>query len=87
MRATRPSSSAHNDAVTAMSWHRRRIRRARRRGQGSAPQPVTRVAQVPDAAKPLIRRLVVFVPRGARGARPTGAVAPLGEPGTVPGPA
>jgi hypothetical protein len=86
MRATRRSSSAHDDLVTAMSWHRRRIRRARRRSQGSAPQPVTRVAtQAPEAAKPLIRRLVVFVPRATRAAMPAGAAVALGEPGALPG--
>jgi hypothetical protein len=87
MRATDPSSSAH-DPVTAMSWHRRRIRRARRRSRESAPQPVSRVAtQAPEVIKPLIRRLVVFVPRGAKGARPSGPVVALGEPAAVPGPA
>jgi hypothetical protein len=89
MRATsvRTSSSAHDDPITAMSWHRRRIRRARRRNGQSAPQTVTRVAQDSGNRSPLIRRLVVFVPRGTRGARAAGAVLPPGEPGAAPGPA
>ena len=93
-----PSSAAHDDPLAAMTWHRRRIRRARRNRE-SAPQPIARVAQSPDggkaltdtrgaqaqeAGRPLIRRLVVFVPRRARAG---GAVVRPVEPVAAPGPA
>ena len=86
MRATHPSSPEHDDPVTAMNWHRRRIRRARRRSRGSSPRPVSRVAAQPsEPRKPLVRRLVVFVPRLPLGERPAGAGGLSRQPAAVPG--
>jgi hypothetical protein len=75
-----PSSAEHDRPITAMTWHRRRIRRARQRRE-SAPRPVARVAQERDAGSPVIRRLVVFVPRAKRAPR---AVAELATPPVAP---
>lgn len=86
MRVTRvslSSSAAHGRRVAAMSWHRRRIRRARRLRE-SAPQPLAAATPAPDAGRPSIRRLVVFVPRAPRSLR---AVTPPVRPATSPRPA
>jgi hypothetical protein len=55
-------SDGHDGPVRGMSWHRRRIRRARRRSRGSAPEPPARVAQASKGRIPSIRRVVVFSP-------------------------
>lgn len=93
MRTTSASSSA-DQSIKAMSWHRRRIRRARRRNQDSAPAATIRLAApepftppAPEARRPLIRRLVVFVPPKQRRPKPAAPAAVVGESGAVPRPA
>jgi hypothetical protein len=81
------SSTAPDRPVRAMSWQRRRIRRARRRGRELAPQPLIPASQAPTAGGPSIRRLVVFVPRAPRAPRALSAVTPLARPATAPVPA
>ena len=83
---TRPPSAEHEQPITSMTWHRRRIRRARQRRE-SAPQPVARVAQEPDTGRTAIRRLVVFVPRTKRAPRTGGDVARGVVPAAAPAPA
>jgi hypothetical protein len=81
-----PSSADHDRPIAAMTWHRRRIRRARHHRE-SAPQPVTRAAQASDGRSPVIRRLVVFVPRAKRVQRAVVDVVAAAAPAVVPEPA
>jgi hypothetical protein len=72
-----PSSTVDDRAVSAMSWHRRRIRRARRHHRESGPPPAP-TAQAPSTGGAPIRRIVVFVPRTPRAPR---SLTPVTAPG------
>jgi hypothetical protein len=85
--ARHPSSEARDRAIAVMGWHRRRIRRARRRIRESGPQTRAPITRASNASSASIRRLVVFVPLATRSQRARAAVAPPARPVAIPGPA
>jgi hypothetical protein len=70
-----------------MSWHRRRIRRARHRSRELTPRRFTPGTPAPTADGPSIRRIVVFVPCAQYPPRALTPVIPLALAATAAGPA